>query len=522
MNVARAAVLAALLALAYGAQMLRWLRVLQREHYEPESLFRFLGRWISPPYPGAKSTQRPRPRRPLTLSHLLIVAMLVAAILRAQYVVVVLCALYGLFTPWGLSVRGRTGALEWTRRLRTVAGLALAISLLVSLLGALTSVPFDGAIIVVIAVPPVLDLSTRLLGPWERRKARGFVEQAQRRLAQVAPRVVAITGSYGKTSTKNHLAELLRPDFAVVASPRSFNNRAGLSRAINENLADGTQIFIAEMGTYGPGEIRELASWCVPEVAIVTAIGPVHLERMKTMDTIDAAKREITERAAVVVLNVDDPRLAAWVTSLQAEGKKVLTASSRREEVDVRVALEAHRWTVYVDGADLGTVDEIVGVQPTNLACAIAAALALGVNPSSVLSRIAGLSAVAHRLQVARADSGVLVIDDTFNANPTSALAALSVLSSLDITGRHVVVTPGLVELGREQYGENLRLAQRVAALPAELVVVGRTNAAALAAGYEAPPQRFDTREEAVKWVRQTLLAGDGVLYLNDLPDHYP
>jgi UDP-N-acetylmuramoyl-tripeptide--D-alanyl-D-alanine ligase len=521
-NVVGAAVLAALLALAYVAQMLRWLRVLQREHYDPHALFRFLGRWTSPQYPGAKAPQRSRPRRPVTLSHLLIFAMAVAVVLRAQYVVVAICGLYGLFTPWGLSVRGRTSALEWTRRLRTVAALALFISLVVSALGVLTSLPFFGAVIMVIAVPPVLDLSTRLLGPWERRRAQEFVDQAQRRLQQVSPRVVAITGSYGKTSTKNHLAALLAPDFAVVASPRSFNNRAGLSRAINENLADGTQIFIAEMGTYGPGEIRELTSWCVPEVAVVTAIGPVHLERMKTLDTIDAAKREITERASVVVLNVDDPRLEAWVPSLRDEGKRVMRASSRREDVEVRVALEAHRWTLHVDGANLGSWDEIIGVQPTNLACAIATSLALGVAPASVLSRLSGVNAVANRLNVAHADSGVLVIDDTFNANPTSAVAALKVLSSLEIAGRHVVVTPGLVELGREQYGENLRLAQRVADLPAELVVVGRTNVAALVAGYQAPLTRFDTRDEAVTWVRQTLIPGDGVLYLNDLPDHYP
>ncbi|MCU1364280.1 MAG: hypothetical protein JWM55_2108 [Acidimicrobiaceae bacterium] len=522
MNVAGAAVLAALLFLAYGAQMLRWLRVLQREHYEPHALFRFLGRWVSPQSPGARSPWRARPRRPVTLSQLLIVAMLVAAVFRAPYVWVVLCGLYGLFTPWGLSVRGRTSALQWTRRLRTVAGVALVISVALSVLGALSSLPYLGAVIAVIAVPPVLDLSTRLLGPWERRHAHTFVAQAQRRLAQVAPRVVAITGSYGKTSTKNHLAALLSADFAVVASPRSFNNRAGLSRAINEHLADGTQIFIAEMGTYGPGEIRELTSWCVPEVAVVTAIGPVHLERMKTLDTVDAAKREITERASVVVLNVDDPRLAAWVAPLREEGKRVLSASSRRDDVDVRVALEAHRWSIYAYGVNLGSLDEIIGVQPTNLACALAVALDLGVAPSSVLSRLGGVSAVANRLNVARADSGVLVIDDTFNANPTSAVAALGVLSSLDLTGRLVVVTPGLVELGEDQYSENLRLAQRVAALGAELVVVGRTNVAALVAGYHATPTRFDTRDQAVTWVRQSLVPGDGVLYLNDLPDHYP
>jgi UDP-N-acetylmuramoyl-tripeptide--D-alanyl-D-alanine ligase len=521
-SITAAVVLGVLLALGYAAQMSRWLRVLQREHYEPRALFRFLARWASPQYPGARSAQSAHPRRPVTLSHLLVFAMVVAAIFRVQYVLVVLCALYGLFTPWGLSVRGRTSRLEWTKRLRSVAALALLISLIVSALGALTAVPFLGAVVMVVAVPPVLDLSTRLLAPLERRRAQAFVDQARRRLDAVHPRVVAITGSYGKTSTKNHLATLLSADFAVVASPRSFNNQAGLSRAINENLAEGTQVFIAEMGTYGPGEIRELTSWCVPEIAVVTAIGPVHLERMKTLDVVEAAKREITERAGTVVLNVDDVRLAAWPASLEAEGKRVLTASSRREGVDVRVALEAHRWTLFVGGTNLGTLDEVVGVQPTNLACAIAAALALDVKAEAVLERVRQVTAVANRLNVVSAPSGVLVIDDTFNANPASAVAALDVLSSLDVIGRHVVVTPGLVELGKEQYGENLRLAQRVAALPAELVVVGRTNALALVTGYDKALQRFDTRDEAVKWVRNTLLPGDGVLYLNDLPDHYP
>jgi UDP-N-acetylmuramoyl-tripeptide--D-alanyl-D-alanine ligase len=125
-------------------------------------------------------------------------------------------------------------------------------------------------------------------------------------------------------------------------------------------------------------------------------------------------------------------------------------------------------------------------------------------------------------LNVATAPSGAVVVDDTFNANPASALAALKVLSSLELTGRRVVVTPGLVELGREQYGENLRLAELVDAMAAELMVVGRTNALALAAGASTPPRHVSNREEAVAWVRATLGAGDAVLYLNDLPDHYP
>lgn len=98
----------------------------------------------------------------------------------------------------------------------------------------------------------------------------------------------------------------------------------------------------------------------------------------------------------------------------------------------------------------------------------------------------------------------------------------MKTLSALELSGRRVVVTPGLVELGDEQFVENLLLGQRVAALPAELVAVGRTNIVALVAGYVARPRRFDHRDQAVAWVRANLVPGDGVLYLNDLPDHYP
>jgi UDP-N-acetylmuramoyl-tripeptide--D-alanyl-D-alanine ligase len=517
-----AALLAALLLLAYGAQMARWLRVLQREHYDPSSLLRFLARWSSPTLPTAKGFQRAHPRRPFTLTHLLLVVMALTIVLRAYDALAVAAGAYGLFCPWGLSIRGTTSALNWTRRLRTTALLAGGFSVLVAVLGAFSAQPFLGAAIMVLAVPPVLDLATRLLRPIEDRKAQKFVDQAVQRLEHVRPRVVAITGSYGKTSTKNYLSTLLGPDQAVVASPRSYNNRAGLSRAINENLAEGTRIFIAEMGTYGPGEIRELTSWCRPDVAVVTAIGPVHLERMKTLDVVEAAKREITERASIVVLNVDDARLRTWVAPLRAQGTRVVTTGSTSDGVDARVLVEGGHWTLVVEGTNLGSLDAVVGVQPTNLACAMGAALALGVDAKSFLERARALTPVANRLNVVTAPSGVVVVDDTFNANPASAQAALAVLSSLELTGRRVVVTPGLVELGSEQHSENLRLAQRIAGVPAELVAVGRTNIAALATGYERRPQRFDHRDEAVAWVRQSLVPGDGVLYLNDLPDHYP
>ncbi|OYV61334.1 MAG: hypothetical protein B7Z69_01320 [Actinobacteria bacterium 21-73-9] len=526
MSPALAVVTAAALALAWAAQMARWLRVLQREHYDPRAMSRFLGRWTSPPAPSARTlgsrgpSARPA-RRPFTLSHALILVVAMSLLLRADGLLVAASAVYGILCPVGLSLRGRTGVLVFTQRLSTTAIVATVVSAAVAGVGLATTRPYLGAVVAVWAVPPVLDLSTRLLAPLEERRARHFVERAARRLATVHPRVVGITGSYGKTSTKNHLAQLIQGTRAVVATPRSYNNRAGLSRAINEGLVEGTEVFVAEMGTYGPGEIRELCRWFPPEVSVVTAIGPVHLERMGSLDVIETAKREITERATTAVLNVDDPRLSGWVTPLRVEGKRVITAASAAA-ADVRVALEGDQWRVVVGGEEVACVPAVAGVQATNVACAIGAALALEVPLEAVVAGLGRLAPVEHRQGVARAASGVTVIDDTFNANPASAMSALETLRGVEGPGRRVVVTPGLVELGREQHTENLRLGRRVAAIGAELVVVQRTNVVALALGFEGPLRRFDRRDQAVEWVRASLREGDAVLYLNDLPDHYP
>jgi UDP-N-acetylmuramoyl-tripeptide--D-alanyl-D-alanine ligase len=507
---------------AYVAQMVRWLRVLQREHYEPSSMRRFLGRWSTPQVAAAKSPERSKERRPITLSHMLVVVLVVATVLRVDILVVLVTVLYGVFCPQGLSMKGRTSKLQWTRRLTLTAIAAAIISVAIGLTGLFTTRPWLVFVAMVWAVPVMLDVTSRLLGPYERHHSRKFIDEAAARLAKVKPRIVAITGSYGKTSTKNHLADLLRPDGGVVASPRSFNNRSGLSRAINENLVDGTRVFIAEMGTYGPGEIRELCSWCPPELAVVTAIGPVHLERMKSLEVIEQAKYEVTERAATVVVNIDDQRLFRWVERLTGEGKRVRTAGSTAATASVRVIPQGAKWSVVVDGVTVVNADVVSGIQATNLACAIAAALELGLGVDQVAARVGLVETVANRSNVVTAPSGVVVIDDTFNANPASALAALTLLGSLAISGRRVVVTPGLVELGDEQYRANMELGRKAASVRATLVAVGRTNVKPLQVGYVSPILRFDTRDEAVSWARATLVPGDGVLYLNDLPDHYP
>lgn len=427
--------------------------------------------------------------------------------------------------PIGLGVRGRTSPLVWTRRLIWLAAVSGVLLTGLGLAAAFTPWPFAAAALLVVATDVVVDVAVVALRPIEDRLAGPYVERARRRLAEVGPAVVAITGSYGKTSTKHHLAELLAGTRSVVPTPRSFNNRAGLALAVNDHLVEGTSVFIAEMGTYGRGEIRAMCEWCSPAVAVLTAIGPVHLERFGTIERIVEAKAEIAERAHIVVCNIDDERLRVLAASLDDGTRELVTAGSASTDAAVRVEVVGERWRVVVRAETVLVMNPIPGVQPTNLACAIAAGVALGVDAHQLATRVPHVAPVAHRLTVASAPSGVLVVDDTYNANPAGARAALELLQSVPVDGRRVVVTPGMIELGTRQRTENEAFAGAAARVATAVVVIGRTNALALGRGAVdggADVVRVATRERAVEWVRGSLGHGDAVLYENDLPDHYP
>ncbi|HUD18759.1 MAG TPA: cyanophycin synthetase, partial [Acidimicrobiales bacterium] len=142
--------------------------------------------------------------------------------------------------------------------------------------------------------------------------------------------------------------------------------------------------------------------------------------------------------------------------------------------------------------------------------------------------RLADLPPVDHRLQEMVSETGVTIVDDTYNANPAGAAAALGVLADLVDVPRSAVVTPGMVELGTRQFEENRAFAAAAAAVASDLVIVGRTNRRALEAGAAsvgasgAAVTLVPDRDRAVEWVRRHLDPGDAVLYENDLPDHYP
>ncbi|MDP9403817.1 MAG: Mur ligase family protein, partial [Actinomycetota bacterium] len=410
----------------------------------------------------------------------------------------------------------------WTPRLRTLAAAWAALHLVAVAAGVVAGAGPTVAALAGALTPLLIDVALTLTAPVERRRVEPFVASATARLRQVRPTVVAITGSYGKTTTKGYVAHLVGASRSVVPTPASFNNRAGLARAVNEHLTPGTEVFVAEMGTYGKGEIAELCRWCPPDVAVICAIGPVHLERMGSEEAIVAAKSEILETAPVAVLNVDHPLLERLAASREEAGQRVVRCSAVVADAHVAVV----NGEVLVGGRHLGTVPDVLAAAPTNVACAVAAALEVGVAEDAIAERLATLPTAPHRLSVSRGQTGATILDDTYNANPAGAAAALAALARHGPTDRRrVVVTPGMVELGPVQDDENRRFAAAAAASATHLVVVGHTNRAALVAGAtggSAGIVLVETREQAVAWVREHVGEGDAVLYENDLPDHFP
>lgn len=486
---------------------LRWLRVAQREHYAPGRVTAMAWMW----------------------SRLLpwnAVVWLIGAVLVVAGLWLPVLAIPGLLAltgwPVGLGIVGRTARLAWTARLKRLTAAVLTLQIGVVLI----AWQAQRAALAGVALLGLIEFAVWAMAKLENALSDKYVVQAQGRLRRVAPRVVAITGSYGKTSTKLYTVHLLAGSFVAVASPASFNNRLGLARAVNDRLAPGTEIFIAEMGTYGPGEITELCRLFRPEVAAITTIGEAHLERMGDRATIVRAKSEIVADARAAVLNVDVPELAELAERIANEKSVLRCSTGADDNADVVVRTNEDNWAIQVAGEPLAEIAAPISGHPINLAIAIGIGLCLGMTTDQIRLRLTGLPAASHRAEVRQDSRGVWIIDDTYNSNPIGASQALATARrQAGAGGRVFVITPGMVELGVQQDTRNTELAAAVVAEERTvLAIVGRTNRAALLRGGRSGPGEvrcYPNRMAATAELSVAAQPGDAILYENDLPDHY-
>jgi UDP-N-acetylmuramoyl-tripeptide--D-alanyl-D-alanine ligase len=387
-----------------------------------------------------------------------------------------------------------------------------------------------------------LPLANLIMYPVEAGFRWMFVERARRILHKAGPVVIGVTGSYGKTSTKEYLAHILGGRYRVLATPKSYNTLMGVCLVINNNdLASGEpyDYFIVEMGAYVEGEIRKICELVRPQISILTAVGPQHLERFGSIEATARAKYEIIEALppdGVGVFNWDNHYVRALYEKGYPDNRIAVTWENADHATQLRFLARNIRQTM--DGLEFDVADTQTGEQGhfgtqllgqhsvTNILLATAVARHLGMSLTEIAVRVASLEPAEHRLQRKTLPGGITIIDDAYSANPVGAQNVLEVLA-LHRNGRRVLITPGIVELGPLQDQENYKLGQRAAQVCTDIVLVGIEQTRPLQkgireAGFSSDHLYvFDTRDEAIVWFNRELKEGDTILFLNDLPDTY-
>jgi UDP-N-acetylmuramoyl-tripeptide--D-alanyl-D-alanine ligase len=378
--------------------------------------------------------------------------------------------------------------------------------------------------------PPTLDLRTGLQSEALLRDGGPLCLQVENTLAalqqiarfwrrQLDLRVIGITGSVGKSTTKEMVAEVLGQRYPTLKSPGNMNNEIGLPLSILK-LGQGYQRAVLEMGFYVPGEIAFLCDLARPSIGVVTNIGTVHAERAGSQEQIFLGKSELVQALpsdGVAVLNMDDP----WVCKMADKTRARVffygldpAAELWADEIQ-GLGLDGIRFRLHYHHEVLHVRVPMIGQHSVHTALRAAA---VGLVDSLTWQEI--LEGLRHgqtqmRLTAVRTETGALLLDDTYNASPESMLAALNLLAELD--GRKVAVLGDMLELGPyERKGHEL-VGVRAAEVADTLFTVGprghQIARAARQAGFT--PGRvteFETTEEAIPYLRSLLQAEDVVL----------
>ncbi|TFV53956.1 UDP-N-acetylmuramoyl-tripeptide--D-alanyl-D-alanine ligase [Geodermatophilus sp. DF01-2] len=392
----------------------------------------------------------------------------------------------------------------------------LAAAAAAGAVAALTARP-DGALPCVVVDEPVAALG-RLAAAVHTRLAGAGGARGHRLTT------LGITGSSGKTSTKDLLGQVLTTAGATVSPPGSYNNDIGLPLTVLDADED-TRFLVLEMGSRGPGHIARLCRVARPDVGVVLNVGSAHLGEFGSPDGIAAAKGELVEALpaeGTAVLNADDPRVIGMAPRTRAR----VTTTGRTADADVRaedVTLDEDGragFTLVAGGARRAVRLQVVGEhQVANALSAAGAALAAGMTPDAVAAALsAAVPRSRWRMEVTRRADGVTVVNDAYNANPESMRAALAALAGLPAR-RRIAVLGGMAELGLGAAAEHERLGRDAVAAGVDLVVAVGPDAVGIADGAIAAGAREDAgtvrvpdRVAARELLTEVLVPGDVVL----------
>ncbi|MBQ3435603.1 MAG: UDP-N-acetylmuramoyl-tripeptide--D-alanyl-D-alanine ligase [Bacilli bacterium] len=382
----------------------------------------------------------------------------------------------------------------------------------------------------------VVYLAKLINTPIEKQVFYHFRRKAKSKLASMTHlKVIGITGSYGKTSSKRILADILNIKYNAYPSPRNLNTPNGLMMTINNTLDKFTDIFIAEMGAYKKGEIKELCDLVEPKYGILTRIGTAHLESFGSEENIRDGKFELIESLpedGFAILNKDDPKQVEY--ELKNKVKVIwigIEENADYQATNIKCNHEGTTFDLKIKGdkKKYQFTTKLLGYHNVyNILAGIACGREFGIPMDKLIQAVRTVKPIEHRLEIKKL-GGFYQIDDAYNSNPIGAKSAMTVLGMFD--GIKVVVTPGMIELGDKEDYYNKELGKQIATLSDAnyVVLIGEKKTKPIYEGLieEGYPKdniiTYNNVKDAYKFIG-TLTGGKEKVYAlfeNDLPDTY-
>jgi len=328
-----------------------------------------------------------------------------------------------------------------------------------------------------------------------------YKSMAKKRLKEISPKIVVITASYGKTSIKNFLAQLLPNAYKT---PRSVNTLKGIIKDINTDMPSNTKIYIAEAGAREKGDILEIVKFLENEYSILGKIGPQHIEYFKSLENIKNTKLEVFKT----------PNLKKGFSYEVPYNEKVEVIKDKIS--DIKASLDGLEWNLKI-GDDIHhfKCNLLGGFNAINISLAVFQALELGENIEKIKTKVEKLQAVPHRLQKIEV-GGKIIIDDSFNGNLEGMIESYNLVK--EYPGRKILITPGIVEATKEQ---NIKLAKKIDEVFDLVIITGGVNKKVLNENILNSEKIMLTDKQKLEKILQEITkAGDLILFSNDTPNY--
>jgi UDP-N-acetylmuramoyl-tripeptide--D-alanyl-D-alanine ligase len=368
--------------------------------------------------------------------------------------------------------------------------------------------------------------------PVEKLIKQKFINQAKKKLKETPGlKVLGITGSYGKTSTKYALNSILSQRYNTLMTPESYNTTMGVVRTINEKLNSTHNLFICEMGAKNIGDIKEITDIVHPTYGMLTAIGPQHLDTFKSIENVAKTKMELLDslplNTGIAFVNWEDENIRK-----QKLDKKTIKFGLSKEcdyyAKEISINERGSQFEVVMpNNKVLSVKTKLLGkLNILNIVGAIAVADKLGLSETEIQAGVRCLKTVPHRLALNQNANGSIIIDDAYNSNIKGAEMALEVLKNFEKRKR-VLITPGIVDLGVRSDEINTKLGEMAADSSDYIILVGPKQAVPIMKGLQNKKYPQDKTfiaknlNEALSQMSKVVDSKSVVLFENDLPDNY-